>query len=94
MMEGGCNHPPPRPLYVRGLRRVRKINHWKGPDEPSYATSCLLEICRWYGYVLPICFWGQLQPAAQADVRVEKTSVFGWQLRQSSDLTKDVAVFK
>ena len=45
-------------------------------------------------YVLPICFWGQLQPAAQAGVRVEKTSVFGRQLRQFRDLTKDVAVFK
>ena len=40
--------PPPAPLYVRGLKRVKKINYWKGQDEPSHVTSCLLEICRWY----------------------------------------------
>ena len=44
---GGGWQPPP--LYIRGLKRVTKINHCrKGQDEPSHATPCLLGICRWY----------------------------------------------
>ena len=46
LMGGGWQPPP---LYIRGLKRVTKINHCrKGQDEPSHATPCLLGICRWH----------------------------------------------
>ena len=84
--------PPPAPLYVRGLKRVKKINYWKGQDETSHATSCLLGICRWYLRTTNLLV-GSITTSRASRCAMRKR-VCSEGNSDSLVTTKDVAVFK